>query len=78
MTLLTTWWTVLQLYPVLFFLVAILNWCLGCWIGRRRLRRELTRKLSLMTDKYERATAAANCWKDEVEELAERVREDDG
>lgn len=72
----STLWILIQLYPLQMMLVGLCNWVLGYWVGRAILRRELHKRLARMTDKYLTAQAAANCWKDEVEELAQRVPED--
>jgi len=70
-----TIWTLTQVYPLEMLMVSLLNWTLGYWIGRAMLRKLLLERLNKMTTRYVTAQAAANCWKDEVEDLATKVKE---
>lgn len=74
--LLRQWLMVVQAFPVLFFLACLLNWLMGYLYGRRRLRKELMRKLDLMTSKFQNAHLAAKTYREELEDRTEQESRD--
>ena len=59
-------------------LLGLMSFLYGVLTGRYWMRHQLQRKLDLMTWKFETAHLAAQTYRDECEELAQRVKEERG
>lgn len=66
-----------DLYVLVPISACLVSWIGGCLVGRALLRREMSEQLDHMRMRYEVACKTAETWRDEVEVLAARVKEDD-